>query len=241
MNRPIFSNFMKLTLLSYERQNNLGRSGRSGKFSSRTSSAEPTRKIKTDRQTSPNVLAALFALSMLVINSEAGSAQGGGYSYSYGDSRVINSTQSGLVHPSGSYIGPGTMSQSAKGVYGLGAQTNPGLPRVNFGANIATPGDNMYGNNPTRVNSGNAMNGGGSNPGLPSARLGANVGTAGDAMRSDLNGPAQVKREVFRPRYYAQNAPQIIQPQEPQMSPTRMAPGGVATYDDVPIKQRINY
>jgi hypothetical protein len=58
-------------------------------------------------------------------------------------------------------------------------------------------------------------------------------------MRSDLNGPAQVRKEVYRPRYL-QNNP-VVQAQEPQMAPTRMAPGGVATYDDVPIKQRINY
>jgi hypothetical protein len=187
-----------------------------------------------------SLLTIVFISSQLLLNAQIASAQGGGYSYSWGGSRVVNSNQSGLVNPSGSYIGPGTMSQSAKGVYGLGAQTNPGLPRVNMGANVATPGDNMYGNNPTRVNSGNSMNGGGSNPGLPSARLGANVGTAGDSMRSDLNGPTQVRKEVFRPRYI-QNQPQVTQSQEPQMTPTRMAPGGVATYDDVPIKQRINY
>ena len=188
-----------------------------------------------------SLLTIVFLASHVLLNTQIASAQGGGYSYSWGDSRVINSNQSGLVHPSGSYIGSGTMSQSAKGFYGLGAQTNPALPRVNMGANVATPGDNMYGNNPTRVNSGNPMNGGGSNPSLPAARLGANVGTAGDAIRSDLNGQAQGRREVFRPHYIIQYQPVIIQSQEPQMTPTRMAPGGVATYDDVPIKQRINY
>ncbi len=170
--------------------------------------------------------------------SEAQGGTSGGYSYSWGDSRIINGNQSGLTHPSGSYIGPGTMSQSAKGVYGLGAQTNPGLPRVNMGANVATPGDNMYGQNPTRVNSPPPMQGG-SNPGLPATRLGANVGTAGDMIRSDLNGPNQVQKQVFRPRYIGVGASQVP-PEQPQ-APVRMAPGGVATYDDVQIKQGIHY
>jgi hypothetical protein len=214
---------MKLSLLSNKRKD----------FSEHFQALDFDRKNKR-----PFTILCLVACHLL-LNPQISFAQGGGYSFSYGGSRVVNSTQSGLVNPSGTYIGPGTMSQSAKGVYGMGVQTNPGLPRVNMGANVATPGDNMYGNNPTRVNSGNAMNGGGSNPGLPSTRLGANVGTAGDAMRSDLNGPAQVRKEVYRPRYL-QNNP-VVQAQEPQMAPTRMAPGGVATYDDVPIKQRINY
>lgn len=187
-------------------------------------------------------LTAILSLSLLTGTLLAlypgSSLAQGGYTYSYGDARVVNSNQGGLVHPSGSYIGPGTVSQSARGVYGTGVQTNPGLPRVNMGANVATPGDNMYGQNPTRVNSG-AQAQRGSNPGLPTTHLGANVGTAGDAMRSDLNGPAQVKKEVFRPRYYSQNMAPDAQTQ--QLPAPRMAPGGVATYDDVPIKQGIHY
>lgn len=191
--------------------------------------------------------ATAMAIGLSLASSLPSSAQGS-YSYSYGDSRIVNSNQSGLVHPSGSYIGPGTMSQSAKGYYGTGIQTNPGLPRVNMGANVATPGDNMYGNNPTRVAAPAAPMQGGSNPGLPATRLGANVGTAGDSMRSDLNGPNQVKKEVFRTRY---NTPIIMQsPQQMQqmqqaegsdLPPMRMGPGGVASYDDVQMKQGIHF
>ena len=184
-------------------------------------------------------MAATAAMMAVVICPPMSEAQGG-YSYSWGGGRVVNGDQSGLTHPSGSYIGPGTMSQSAKGVYGMGAQTNPGLPRVNMGANVATPGDNMYGQNPTRVNNGAPMQGG-SNPGLPSTRLGANVGTAGDSMRSDLNGPNQVRKEVFKPRYIGAGASQVPPGEAQTQTPVRMAPGGVATYDDVQLKQGVHY
>jgi hypothetical protein len=195
-------------------------------------------------------IAALFAIAFGTLAALPPALAQGSYSYSWGDSRVVNSNQSGLVHPSGSYIGPGTMSQSAKGYYGTGIQTNPGLPRVNMGANVATPGDNMYGNNPTRVAAPAAPMQGGSNPGLPATRLGANVGTAGDSMRSDLNGPNQVKKEVFRTRY---NTPMLLQgpqqlqqqmqqqPEASDLPPIQMGPGGVASYGDVQLKQGIHF
>src|SRR5688572_3739700 len=67
------------------------------------------------------------------------------YNYSYGNGRVVNQTTNGLANPSSSYIGPGTVSQSARG---LPAQplgpSNPGLPNCNMGANVRTPGDNIY-------------------------------------------------------------------------------------------------
>src|ERR1700761_9588227 len=96
------------------------------------------------------------------------SAQAQSYSYSYGNGRVTTESQSGLVHPSGSYIGPGTVSQTARGQYGQGSQVNPGLPRVTMGANVATPGDNMYGANPTRTTVPAPQQQGGKYNGLPS-------------------------------------------------------------------------
>jgi hypothetical protein len=71
-------------------------------------------------------------------------ALGQNYNYSYGNSRVINQSSNGLAYPSGTYIGTGTMSKSAQGVIQYGAQVNPGLPKVNRGAYIGTPGDNLY-------------------------------------------------------------------------------------------------
>jgi len=46
--------------------------------------------------------------------------------------------------PSSTYIGPGTVSKSAQGIIKYGAQVNPGLPKVNRGNYIGTPGDNLY-------------------------------------------------------------------------------------------------
>jgi hypothetical protein len=78
-------------------------------------------------------------------------AQGTNYNYRYGDSRIIMQSETGLTHPSSTYIGPGTISKSAQGVPEMGAQANPGLPKVNSGGFIGTPGDNLYGNNPIRA------------------------------------------------------------------------------------------
>lgn len=71
-----------------------------------------------------------------------------GYNYRYGDSRIVIQSETGLSHPSGTYIGPGTISKSAQGAVEVGAQANPGLPKVNHGGFVGTPGDNQYGNNP---------------------------------------------------------------------------------------------
>jgi hypothetical protein len=78
-------------------------------------------------------------------------AQGTNYNYRYGDSRIIIQSETGLTHPSSTYIGPGTISKSAQGLPEAGAQANPGLPKVNAGGFIGTPGDNLYGNNPIRA------------------------------------------------------------------------------------------
>ena len=140
-----------------------------------------------------------------------GSAQN--YHYSSGGGRVINQNQTGLANPSGTYIGPGTMSQTARGLPpgGSGAMSNPGLPRVNMGANIRTPGDNMYTQKPpTQRNA---------NPGLPQANYGANIGTPGDNMRSDLH-------------YYVpgQNQQQMRSPNEPPKYIYKPGSRGAATY-----------
>ncbi len=65
-----------------------------------------------------------------------------GYHSNYGGTRVVNQRQNGLQTPSATYIGAGTMSATARGENPNGAA--PGLPAVNMGANIRTPGDNVY-------------------------------------------------------------------------------------------------
>lgn len=65
-----------------------------------------------------------------------------GYHSSYGGTRVVNQRQTGLQTPSATYIGAGTMSATARGENPNGSA--PGLPQVNMGANIRTPGDNVY-------------------------------------------------------------------------------------------------
>ncbi len=62
--------------------------------------------------------------------------------------RVINQSASGLAYPSSSYIGLGTLSKTAQQGAGYNPQTNPALPKVNRGAYIGTPGDNLYGDHP---------------------------------------------------------------------------------------------
>ena len=113
---------------------------------------------------------ALIASSMAPIGAQ-------NYNHSYGSSRVVDQNNNGLASPSSSYIGSGTMSKSAQGTPAA-AQTNPGLPRVNMGANVRTPGDNLYRQPAPRTQQ---------NSGLPPGRMGANVGMPGDSMRSDLH------------------------------------------------------
>ncbi len=128
------------------------------------------------------------------------------------DSRIIYGGN-GLSTPSSTYIGGGTMSASARGISQGGPQANPGLPRVPWGANIGTAGDNQYTDNkigaqqPVQQGRRGGGGGGGANfsaPSLPSSKWGANIGTAGDAIRSDMN-----------PGYYRnnQNNQQFIQSQ----------------------------
>jgi hypothetical protein len=94
----------------------------------------------------------LIAISCAVVVASA-PASLADYSYNYGGSRVVEQTEIGLPNPSGSYITNGTMSKSAQGSVNIGPQANPGLPRVNHGAYIGTPGDNMYGAHPINAQS----------------------------------------------------------------------------------------
>src|SRR5271156_196071 len=88
-----------------------------------------TLKGHASAQITRHLFLLIGALALAASSPLATFAQGGGYSYSYGGARVSTDSQSGLARPSGSYIGPGTVSQSARGQYGAGAQVNPGLPR----------------------------------------------------------------------------------------------------------------
>lgn len=162
-------------------------------------------------------IAALFAFCCLVSCCATGAwAQSGygtgSYNANGADSRVIYGGN-GLSTPSGSYIGAGTMSKSARGINQNGPQINPGLPRTPWGANIGTPGDNQYSENKIGAyqpqpqqgrRGGGLQNLGGAytTPRLPGSKWGANIGTAGDGIRSDMN-----------PGYYAnnQNSQQFVQ------------------------------
>jgi hypothetical protein len=70
-------------------------------------------------------------------------AYGQDYHYRYGNARVVNQNQTGLAMPSGSYIGSGTLSATARGDYGQN-KANANLPGCNMGGYIRTPGDNVY-------------------------------------------------------------------------------------------------
>ncbi len=152
--------------------------------------------------------------------------QGTNYNYSYGSSRVVNQNQTGLYRPNGTYIGPGTMSQTARGLPpgGSSSMSNPGLPRVNMGANIRTPGDAMYQGGQVQYQQAPVTYQGGGNPRLPVSKLGANIGTPGDGMRSDLPRPQQPQPQ----RFYYRN-PQPVQPQGAGIF-YKTNSGGVATY-----------
>lgn len=86
----------------------------------------------------PVILVAIVCASSLPAGSQS-------YQYSYGTSRVVNQGQNGLANPSSSYIGPGTVSQSARGLpAGVSSGGMSGLPQTKMGAHVGTPGDNQY-------------------------------------------------------------------------------------------------
>lgn len=94
----------------------------------------------------------VFALLASLVAILPADAQG--YHENYGGTRVIRQNQTGLVGDAGraTYIGVGTMSQTAQGKNPAG---NPNLPGVAMGGTIRTPGDNLYnGANTIRMENG---------------------------------------------------------------------------------------
>src|SRR5262249_57639017 len=116
---------------------------------------------------------ALVCAALMLAGCLPAFAQGSSYTYSYGSSRVVDQNEDGLERPAPPQIGPGTMSQSARGLQpgGAGMTSNPLLPRVNMGANIQTPGDAMYqgGAAPVQYQQAPQQYQGAANPGLPPA------------------------------------------------------------------------
>ena len=88
-----------------------------------------------------SILTTLLVLTGLCSVSPV-SAQG--YHYGYGSSRVVNQNNIGLSNHDSSYISPGCISNSAKGVVRNGYRPNPLLPQVNLGRTVKTAGDNLY-------------------------------------------------------------------------------------------------
>lgn len=101
-----------------------------------------------------NILKELQVLPFVVglaIGLAASPAFAQNYSYNYGSSRVTNQGSIGLNNHDSSYISPGTMSDSARGV-NRGYALNPNLPSVSLGRNVKTAGDNFYyGNAPDKI------------------------------------------------------------------------------------------
>lgn len=93
------------------------------------------------------LISSISAIAALALALTTQPAQAQSYSYSWGTSRVVNKSQDGLSNPSGTYIGTGTLSKSAQGqnagITGDNSN-NSGLPKVNLGAHIKTPGDGLY-------------------------------------------------------------------------------------------------
>lgn len=90
------------------------------------------------------VLALMVSSGIALLPASAQNGQGTGlYNQNYGGGRVCKMHQNGLVGDAGraTYIGVGTMSQTAQGKSWYGGS---GLPQTNLGGTIRTPGDNLY-------------------------------------------------------------------------------------------------
>jgi hypothetical protein len=81
-------------------------------------------------------------VTLIVALTQASLPALGQYHYNYGGSRVVNQGQTGLSNPSSTYIGAGTMSQSARGL--PAGMSSGGLPQTKMGGAVGTPGDNQY-------------------------------------------------------------------------------------------------
>mgnify|MGYP003385210985 CR=1 FL=1 len=93
-------------------------------------------------------------LALVISLLAALGAEAQNYHENYGGTRVVRQNQTGLVGDAGrsTYIGVGTMSQTAQGKQVSG---NPALPGVSMGGTIRTPGDNLYnGSNTIRMEDG---------------------------------------------------------------------------------------
>ncbi len=101
------------------------------------------------------VLALMVSSCVALLPASAQNGQGTGlYNQNYGGGRVCKMHQNGLVGDAGraTYIGVGTMSQTAQGKAWNG---NSALPQTNLGGTIRTPGDNLYnGQNTIRMENG---------------------------------------------------------------------------------------
>ena len=172
--------------------------------------------------------AAAAALSILLVHFASNGAHAQNYHYRSGGARVVQQGNLGMPGPSGTYIGPGTLSKTAQGLPVAG-RANPLLPSVNMGANVRTPGDNMY-TQPQPYQPGYqqavqprplAV------PGLPAGRWGANIGSPGDQMRSDLHPYIPGQNQVQHRRMIYQQQGQA-QPQGHVYVPGQN--GSLATY-----------
>jgi hypothetical protein len=77
---------------------------------------------------------------VMVCLPQLGLGQNSGYHYSTGSNRVVNQGQLGMPGPSSTYIGPGTMSQTARGM----SPNASSLPTSHWGSVVGTGGDCTY-------------------------------------------------------------------------------------------------
>ncbi len=172
-----------------------------------------------------------ITLVALAFASQAANAQN--YTYSWGTSRVVNKSQDGLANPSGTYIGSGTLSKSAQGQSAgvTGNETNTGLPKVNLGAHIRTPGDNLYQKPPAAMPPGPVkMQNVNGMQGVPQQRMvPANYGNQNVYNNNNYYNQNQ---QVYYP---GQNAQQNTNTYNQQPAPRMIykpSAGGAATYGE---------
>ncbi len=189
--------------------------------------------MKKPMHTTVPTAIALAALA-LALTSQTANAQN--YTYSWGTSRVVNKSQDGLSNPSGTYIGTGTLSRSAQGqqagVTGNDA-SNSGLPRVNMGAHIRTPGDNLYQKPPAAMPPGPVkMQNVNGMQGVPQQRMvPANYGNQ-NVYNNNNNQNYNQNQNVYYP---GQNAQQNTNTYNQQPAPKMIykpSAGGAATYGE---------
>jgi len=173
---------------------------------------------KNMKKTLLTAAAALFCAAIVSPSFAQNSSYN--FHYSNGSARVCNQNQIGLNDPSGTYIGSGTLSKTAQGLQVGGAQANPLLPKVPWGANIQTPGDNFY--TPQRIEKkGGAQ--------VPVSKWGANVSQPGDQIRSDLGHQAA---QYYVPGTVLQRGGYRSGSNGPKLTPYIPGRNGMASYGD---------